>query len=323
MSDTTESFTHISVLGEEAPEALVVNPDGLYIDATFGRGGHSRRILQKLSSAGRLIAFDRDPEAIQAAASLKDARFRIIHRPFSQMSEALANLGIHEVDGVFLDIGVSSPQIDDATRGFSFRYDGPLDMRMDTSTGQTAAEWLQSASEAEIKRVIHVYGEERYAGAIARAIVKARQTQPITHTLALANLVASVVPKNYKDPHQHPATRTFQAIRIEINHELDELRTALESATALLVPQGRLAVITFHSLEDRVVKQFFEDKAHPERQIDSRLPLTNDQLPQPLYDSLQRIRPSREEGERNPRSRSAILRVGVRTATPYLGEVKP
>ncbi len=319
MSEASTVFTHISVLGQEAPEALVHNPDGLYVDGTFGRGGHSRRILDKLSLNGKLIAFDRDPEAIAAAQAISDPRFHIFHKPFSTLETTLRENGIHAVDGIFLDIGVSSPQIDDARRGFSFRMDGPLDMRMDTSAGPTAAQWLASVSEERLKEVLRVYGEERFAGQIARAIVRARSATPITTTAQLAALIQSVVPKNKKDPGQHPATRSFQAIRIEINHELDELRAALEGAVRLLRPQGRLAVITFHSLEDRLVKHFFDEMAHPERKIDPRLPFTADQLPQPVLSAVERIRPSDGECERNPRARSAILRVATRTDAPVEG----
>lgn len=318
--NVNESLIHLSVMPEEAPEALVDNPDGLYVDGTFGRGGHSRRILAKLSDKGRLIAFDRDPRAIEAAAQIDDPRFSIIHEPFSTMRESLAQIGVEAVDGIFLDIGVSSPQIDDAARGFSFRFDGPLDMRMDTTRGETAAEWLARASEKDIKHVIQVYGEERFAGPIARAIVADREKAPIDTTKALASLVARVVPRNKKDAGQHPATRTFQAIRIEVNHELDELKAALSAAGALLKPDGRLAVISFHSLEDRIVKHFFDKAAHPERDLDPRLPLTQDMLPPPLFTNIKRIKPSREECERNPRARSSMLRVGIRSAAPWNDE---
>ena len=241
------AFVHLPVLSREAPEALVARPDGLYVDGTFGRGGHSRLILERLAQQGRLIAFDRDPEAVAAAAAIKDPRFQIVHAPFSAMKERLGDLGIRQVDGIFLDIGVSSPQIDDPSRGFSFRFEGPLDMRMDTSCGETAAEWLARASVEEIAEVLADFGEERFAHRIARAIVEARSRAPITTTGALAKLVEAAVPKNRRDAAQHPATRTFQAVRIQVNHELDELKTTLESAGALLVPAGRLAVISFHS----------------------------------------------------------------------------
>lgn len=311
------TFVHLSVLGEESPEALVGNPSGLYVDGTFGRGGHARRILSKLSDDGRLIAFDRDPEAVRAAAEITDPRFTIVHAPFSTMREALAERGVTAVDGIFLDIGVSSPQIDDAERGFSFRFDGPLDMRMDTTTGPTAAEWLETRSEEDIARVLKVYGEERFARAIARRIVERRATAPVRTTKELADLVASVVPRNRKDANQHPATRTFQAVRIAVNGELDELRAALCAAGALLKPEGRLAIITFHSLEDRIVKHFFDEASHPEKKLDPRLPIRAEDLPQPTFVDIRRIRPSEEECSANPRARSAILRVGTRTAQPW------
>lgn len=307
-------------MAQEAPEALVVDPDGVYVDGTFGRGGHSRLILAKLSEKGRLIAFDRDPEAVAEAGRIEDPRFSIVHAPFSEMAGRLASLGVEAVDGIFLDIGVSSPQIDDAGRGFSFRFDGPLDMRMDTTSGISAAEWLATADVGEIQRVIREYGEERFAGPIARAIVRRRETNPLKTTRELADLVASVVPRNKKDVNQHPATRTFQAVRIEINHELDELMTTLSDSGSLLRPGGRLAVISFHSLEDRIVKRFFERAAHPERALDPRLPFTQDQLPAPLYEDVVRIKPSERECEENPRARSSILRVGTRTAAPWPGE---
>ena len=316
----SEEFVHLSVLGEEAPEALVVTPDGLYVDGTFGRGGHTRRILAKLSDKGRLVAFDRDPQAIEAAKAITDPRFSIIHEPFSTMRESLAAIGIVAVDGIFLDIGVSSPQIDDASRGFSFRFDGPLDMRMDTTRGMTAAQWLATADERDIREAISLYGEERFAKAIARAIVASRDAHPLTTTRELADLVAKVVPRNKKDMGQHPATRTFQAVRIEVNHELDELKTALNAAGELLKSEGRLAVISFHSLEDRIVKRFFDRAAHPEREIDPRLPLPQAMLPAPLFDRIVRIKPGAAECEINPRARSAILRVGVRTAEPWRSE---
>ena len=309
----SKGFVHLSVMREVAPKELVHNSDGIYVDATFGRGGHSRLILQALSQEGRLIAFDRDPEAIEAASEIKDERFQIIHAPFSRLKEELAALGIHEVDGVFMDIGVSSPQIDDASRGFSFRMDGPLDMRMDTTTGMTAQQWLANASEKEITEVIAELGEERFAKKIARTICQTRQETPLTTTQQLAKLVASVVPANKKDPTQNPATRTFQAIRIHINHELDELVQALNGAMDIVKNGGRIAVITFHSLEDRIVKRFFEKAAHPEREIDPRLPLRPDQLPQPLLKDVYRILPTKEECEENPRARSAILRVATRS----------
>lgn len=306
-------FAHLSVMAESALRELITDPKGVYVDATFGRGGHSRRILAQLAPEGRLIAFDRDLEAIESAASITDPRFQIIHAPFSSMKTALAELGIEHVTGIFMDIGVSSPQIDNASRGFSFRMDGPLDMRMDTSCGETAAQWINRASESDIARVISDLGEERFARRIAHAICTQRKVAPIETTLALAKLVADVVPANKKDPTQNPATRTFQAIRIHINSELDELSKALEAAMSLLEDGGRIAVITFHSLEDRIVKRFFERMAHPEREFDSRLPLRVSELPAPKLVDVRRILPSPQECESNPRARSAILRVATRS----------
>lgn len=305
-------FVHLSVMAEVAPPLVVTDPNGTYVDATFGRGGHSRRILSLLSPQGKLFAFDRDPQAIESAKEIEDSRFSVIHAPFSRMREELALKGIQKVNGIFMDIGVSSPQIDDASRGFSFRMDGPLDMRMDTTTGPTAAQWLATASEEEIARVIHTLGEERYARKIAKAIVQTRQSTALQTTQQLAKLVAQVVPANKKDPTQNPATRTFQAIRIHINSELDELSQALESSMDLLDDGGRIAVITFHSLEDRIVKRFFDEKAHPEKSVDSRLPLRMSELPAPELSDVRRILPTPEECEGNPRARSAILRVATR-----------
>ena len=271
-------------------------------------------MLERLAPQGRLIAFDRDPEAVAAAAAIKDPRFQIVHAPFSAMKERLGDLGIRQVDGIFLDIGVSSPQIDDPSRGFSFRFEGPLDMRMDTSCGETAAEWLARASVEEIAEVLADFGEERFAHRIARAIVEARSRAPITTTGALAKLVEAAVPKNRRDAAQHPATRTFQAVRIQVNHELDELKTTLESAGALLAPAGRLAVISFHSLEDRIVKRFFEKRLHPDRDLDPRLPMPAGFNAQPWFCDVIRILPTKSEAESNPRARSSVLRVGTRTA---------
>ena len=305
-------FVHLSVMAEVAPPLVVTDPNGTYVDATFGRGGHSRRILSLLSPQGKLFAFDRDPQAIESAKEIEDSRFSVIHAPFSRMREELALKGIQKVNGIFMDIGVSSPQIDDASRGFSFRMDGPLDMRMDTTTGPTAAQWLATASEEEIARVIHTLGEERFARKIAKAIVQTRQSTTLQTTQQLAKLVAQVVPANKKDPTQNPATRTFQAIRIHINSELDELSQALESSMDLLDDSGRIAVITFHSLEDRIVKRFFDEKAHPEKSVDSRLPLRMSELPAPELTDVRRVLPTPEECESNPRARSAILRVATR-----------
>ena len=313
VSESSNQWTHRSVLADEAPDALVVNPDGIYVDATFGRGGHSRRILAKLSERGRLIAFDRDPQAIEASKSIQDPRFTIIHSAFSNMAQELARIGVHRVDGILMDIGVSSPQIDDVSRGFSFRGDGPLDMRMDTSSGFTAAQWLARASEAEIARVLKDYGEERFARQIARLLVQTRQNEPIERTGQLAELIARAIPRNKQDPKQNPATRSFQAIRILVNGELDELTSALSQAGGLLNPDARLVVISFHSLEDRLVKRFFDAGAHPERGIDSRIALRTSDLPAPWWKDVVRVKPDAKECDENARSRSAVMRYGART----------
>lgn len=315
--DNAKNFKHIPVLANEVPEILVQDPSGVYVDGTFGRGGHSRLILEKLSSEGRLYAFDRDEEAVRAAKEITDPRFQIIHAPFAEMKERLLDLGISSVNGVLLDIGVSSPQIDDAERGFSFRFDGPLDMRMDTSAGQTASEWLNSAPIEEISSVLKIYGEEKFASKVAKAICERRSKEPLTTTKALADLISAVLPRNKKDRDQHPATRSFQGIRIFINDELGQLRQALNAAGSLLKPEAVLEVISFHSLEDRIVKHFFDTCSNPGKGIDSRIPLRADQLPQPLFLKGRKVVPSKEELEINPRSRSSILRYAVRTETPW------
>ncbi len=308
---------HIPVLAKEVPEILVQNPAGIYVDGTFGRGGHSRLILEKLNENGRLYAFDRDLEAVEAAKEIKDSRFKIFHAPFAEMVERLDSIGVTEVDGVLLDIGVSSPQIDDAQRGFSFRFDGPLDMRMDKSTGQTAAQWLNTASVEDISKVLKTYGEEKFSFKVANAIVNLRKKQPLETTKQLADLLSDVLPRNKKDSQQHPATRSFQGIRIFINDELGQLKMALNAASSLLKPEGILEVISFHSLEDRIVKRFFENCCNPASHIDPRLPLTADQLPKPLFSKAKRVLPGKEELETNPRSRSSVLRYAVRTAAPW------
>ena len=300
-----EVLVHCPVLAEESPRLLVTDPNGVYVDGTFGRGGHSRLILEKLSPQGRLIAFDRDEEAVKAAAQIKDPRFQIIHAPFASMKEELAKVGIDRVSGIFLDIGVS------------FRFDGPLDMRMDTSTGETAAEWIARADAAEMAKVFKDLGEERFAMKAAKAIEKARVKEPILRTKQLADLIAATLPRNKKDSAQHPATRIFQAIRIHVNQELEQLKRALESAGSLLLPDGVLAVISFHSLEDRIVKKFFEAAANPASGINPRLPLLPSQLPQPLFNRAVRILPSEKECEENPRARSSVLRGASRTDAPW------
>lgn len=310
---TDTQAIHRTVLLTEAADEVSRPLKGIFVDATFGRGGHSRAVLKRIAPDARLIAFDRDPEAIESAKLIDDPRFAIVHAPFSEMREKLAELGISRINGILMDIGVSSPQIDEAERGFSFRMDGPLDMRMDTSCGETAAEWLAVASESEIARVLRDYGEERFAGKIARAICRERIETPIVRTAQLADLIARTVPKNKSDTAQHPATRSFQAIRIQINGELDELKKALEAAGELLAEGGVLAVISFHSLEDRIVKRFLDAGAHPEKGVDSRIALPAEAFAPPLWDDLRRIKPSQAECEDNPRARSAVLRTAVRT----------
>jgi 16S rRNA (cytosine1402-N4)-methyltransferase len=293
---------------KEAVDALLsggVSPaDGVYVDATFGRGGHSREILARLGPRGRLIAFDKDAEAVVAAARIEDARFSIRHQGFRDLGE----LPPASVSGLLLDLGISSPQIDNPARGFSFRFEGPLDMRMDVTRGQSAAQWLASAGERRIAEVIRDYGEERFAVPIAKAIVARRQERgPISTTTELAGIVAGAV--KTREPGQNPATRTFQALRIFINAELEELQQALEASLDVLKPQGRLAVISFHSLEDRIVKQFIA--RHSREVHDRRAPFA---APRAMkLRALGRVKPSQAEVEANPRARSAILRVAQRT----------
>jgi 16S rRNA (cytosine1402-N4)-methyltransferase len=278
---------HIPVLLTEALDALAVRPDGVYVDGTFGRGGHSRGLLERLGTHGRLIALDRDPSAIVAGQSITDERFTLVHARFAELADVLDELGVSAVDGVLLDIGVSSPQLDDAERGMSFRQDAPLDMRMDTSRGETVAQWLARADEADIREVIRDYGEERFASAIAKAIVAARGERPVDTTHQLAQIVAATV--RTREAGQHPATRSFQALRIFINKELEELSLVLPQALDVLKPAGRLAVICFHSLEDRIVKRFMADQANPP-QPPRGMPLRADQLPKPTMTLIARIR---------------------------------
>lgn len=305
---------HTAVLLHEAVEALAIKPSGIYIDGTFGRGGHSQLILSQLGQDGRLVALDKDLEAVRVAKEIEDARFEIKHGGFSQMQQVLREADIKQVDGILLDLGVSSPQLEQAARGFSFRMSGPLDMRMDTSQGRTAAEWLADVSEQDLGSVIKDYGEERYARSIARAIVVARTRQPIVTTLQLAEIVSSVVRsrEHRRQSQQNPATRTFQAIRIFLNQELEELTMVLPQCVELMKTGARLAVISFHSLEDRIVKRFMRDAAtSPELPRD--VPLREQELQQFSNRKLKRvgkaIRASAEEVERNHRARSAILRV--------------
>lgn len=302
------AWLHTTVLPVEAVEALVWRPDGLYVDGTFGRGGHARAILQRLSAQGRLVAFDRDPEALAAGAALEDPRLRLVHANFAQMRDELAGLGVESVDGVLLDLGVSSPQIDNPARGFSFRFDAPLDMRMDTTRGETAADFLARADERQIAQVIRDHGEERFALQIAKALVACRAAgRPVVTTGQLAQVVAGAV--RTREAGQDPATRTFQALRIHVNAELDALQQGLDAALALMRPGARLAVISFHSLEDRIVKTFIA--RHSRDEVDRRAPFAP---PRPLrLRALGRLRPSAAEVAANPRARSALLRVAERT----------
>ena len=303
--------SHVTVLLHEAVDALNVRPDGIYVDGTFGRGGHSRRILEKLGAAGRLIALDRDPQAVAAGQKIGDARLTVLHRRFSMLSVALAELGVERVDGILLDLGVSSPQIDDAARGFSFRFDGPLDMRMDTAAGQTAAEWINGATEQQLYEVIRDYGEERFAKQIARALVAARQDGAVSTTGRLSEIVAKAV--KTREPGQNPATRTFQAIRIFLNQELEELSLVLPQCVEVLAPHGRLAVISFHSLEDRCVKRFIRELEKPDT-LPARLPVRAADLPQARLVAVGKpVKASAGETAANPRARSAVLRVAQRT----------
>jgi 16S rRNA (cytosine1402-N4)-methyltransferase len=306
----SSEFAHSTVLLNEAITAFhPLKNNGIYIDGTFGRGGHSRLLLSQLAPDARLIAFDKDQEAIANARQITDTRFSIVHNSFALMTDELNALGIHQVDGVLLDLGISSPQVDDASRGFSFRADGPLDMRMDTTRGISAATWLATATEKSIEEVIKNYGEERFAVQIAKAIVAQRQIAPISSTRELAELVALCVKTREKG--KDPATRTFQAIRIFINEELEDLKSGLAQAFELLAVGGKLVVISFHSLEDRIVKQFMASKAVV-KQPDRRLPIKSKDLPQPLMKLLGKVMPSEAEVAANPRARSAIMRVGVR-----------
>jgi 16S rRNA (cytosine1402-N4)-methyltransferase len=305
---------HQPVLLHETLAALAVRPDGIYLDGTFGRGGHSRAILDRLGPAGRLIALDRDPQAEQAARAISDSRFAFFRSPFSSLSSILDGAGANLVNGMLFDLGVSSPQLDDPARGFSFRADGPLDMRMDPQAGPSAAEWLATAEKKHIEEVIRDYGEERFAKQIAAAIVAARGGEPLLRTRQLADLVGKAV--RTREPGQDPATRTFQALRIHLNRELEEVSLMLPQAPARLAPGGRLALISFHSLEDRIVKRFMHAGANPD--VPRRLPLKAIEMPQPALKLVGRaIKASRKEVEANPRSRSATLRVAERTAAPY------
>ncbi len=311
---------HVPVLLEEAVAALAVRPDGIYVDATFGRGGHARAIMARLAPDGRLYAFDRDPSAAASAGAIGDPRFVFRRCWFSQLADELAALGVEHVDGVLLDLGISSPQIDDPARGFSFRADGPLDMRMDPARGESAAAFLARATARELTEVIRDYGEERFAQSIARAIVAAREVAPVVGTRQLAAIVAQAIGARPRgDRSQDPATRTFQALRIFINGELAELALILPRVVPMLATRGRIAVISFHSLEDRIVKRFFASASQPfggDPRL-ARLPIPVAALPlAPLACVGRAIRPTDQEIATNPRARSATLRVAERTPHP-------
>jgi 16S rRNA (cytosine1402-N4)-methyltransferase len=304
---------HKPVLLAEAVAALAIRPEGTYVDATFGRGGHSRAILDKLGPTGRLIALDRDPQAQAAAQALRDPRFAFFRSAFSRIGEILEANNARLVNGILFDLGVSSPQLDDPARGFSFRADGPLDMRMDPEGGPSAAEWLERAEEKQITEVLRDYGEERFAKQIAAAIVAARRSEPLRRTGQLAHLVGQAV--RTREPGQDPATRTFQALRIYLNRELEEVSLSLPQATAHLAAGGRLAVISFHSLEDRIVKRFMQAAAKPV--VPREVPLRAHEMPAGALRLVGRAqRPSDAEVISNPRARSATLRVAERTAAP-------
>ena len=309
-----DEFKHAPVLLEEVLDGLHIHQDGLYIDATFGRGGHSLAILDKLAHNGRLLVFDKDPEAVALAQKLResDNRLEVCHSSFRHIQEFVEeNSLMGLVDGMLLDLGVSSPQLDNAERGFSFLRDGELDMRMNPLQGKSASEWINTASQEDIVKVLREYGEERFAGRIARAIVNSRVESPITHTLQLADLIANAVPRHEKD--KHPATRSFQAIRIFINNELDDLSSLLDQVVATLKPGGRLVVISFHSLEDRIVKRFMRQESRGD-DFPPDLPITQDQLNPRMKLIGKAIKPSMTEVQSNPRARSAVMRVAEKLA---------
>lgn len=308
------AFVHQTVLLDEAVVSVLGARDGVYVDATFGRGGHTRHLLAQLDADARVIGFDKDPQAIAAGQLLaaEDARFSIVHESFADILDVMTAMGLAgSVNGVLADLGVSSPQLDDAERGFSFMNDGPLDMRMDVTRGQSAAEWIAGVDETELARVLFEFGEERHSRRIARAIVRVRAESPITRTKQLADIVAEAHPAWEK--HKHPATRAFQAIRIFINNELGDIERFLRDALRVLKPQGRLAVISFHSLEDRLVKQYFQKEAKGD-DFPPGLPITVDMLKPRLKIIGKAIDPSVEEVSANPRSRSARLRVAEKIA---------
>ncbi len=306
-------FAHTTVLLHETVDGCLTDPDGVYVDGTFGRGGHSRLLLSKLSEKGRLFGIDKDPLAIASGRELEaeDSRFQIVQASFAEMKSALAAQGITQVDGILLDLGVSSPQLDDAERGFSFLKDGPLDMRMNPDAGISAAEWIATTPEKEMVRVFKEYGEERFARRMVGAVVRERASRSITRTADLAEILKVANPAWEK--HKHPATRAFQAIRIAVNNELGDLETVLDDSVDLLKAGGHLAVISFHSLEDRMVKRFIRAQEKG-RDLPPGIPLTEDQLGKTMKKIGKAIMPRDDEVQRNPRSRSAVLRIAERLA---------
>ncbi len=304
-------LSHVTVLLHEAVEALAIKPDGIYVDGTFGRGGHSARILEQLGDTGRLIALDKDPAAVAAGEKWGDARFQMVHRGFAHLAEVLREQGVARVDGILLDLGVSSPQLDEAARGFSFRFDAPLDMRMDVSSGITAAQWLATVDESFLAEVIRDYGEERFAKQIARAVVAARAIEPIHTTRQLVELVSKAV--RTREAGQNPATRTFQAIRIYLNQELEELARVLPECVTHLKTGGRLVVISFHSLEDRIVKHFMRDMSEGDK-LPRNVPIRASEVPQGRLNLIGKaVRVGEAELRINPRARSAVMRVAERS----------
>jgi 16S rRNA (cytosine1402-N4)-methyltransferase len=305
----TDAYVHTPVLLEEVLSGLNIRPDGIYVDCTFGRGGHSRKILESLGENGRLIVFDKDPDAISKAAELstQDPRVHVIHAPFSALGHNISAMGkVGQVNGILFDLGVSSPQLDDSERGFSFSRDGNLDMRMDPGTGMSAADWINTAELVDIAHVLKVYGEEKFSRRIATAIVISRAQKPIKTTAELAGIISGAVPA--RELKKHPATRAFQAIRIYINNELEELASGLEQAFEILALNGRLLVISFHSLEDRIVKRFMRDRSLSDP-YPKEVPVTADMIKPRMRISGKALRPSAAEVSSNPRARSAVLRI--------------
>ncbi len=303
---------HTTVLLNEAVAALEIKPDGIYVDGTFGRGGHSRKILERLGANGKLIALDKDVTAVAVGAQWRDERFQIVHCGFKQLAEVLQKLGVEKVDGILLDLGVSSPQLDEAARGFSFRFDAPLDMRMDVSSGVTAAQWLATVEEKLLAEVIRDYGEERFAKQIAKALVAARAIHPIETTRQLVELVSQTV--RTREAGQNPATRTFQAIRIYLNQELEEIARVLPQCVDCLKPGGRIVVISFHSLEDRMVKRFLRDMAQGDK-LPRNLPIRAAEVPKGKLNLVGKaVRATPQEVAANPRARSAVMRVAEKLA---------